>query len=164
MRFFTVLWTVMVHTYLQVFAIGENRVRKKISDINQKFCHLKNFILFSIIPIFQCFSLFSQFNRIIAERTFIYQIVGNATFSVDTFFFISGLLVVLLFLRSEKNKKLKLAENCNENLINHGSHNKRDGGFFSASLRKSFLFIFYRFLRLSPVYLFIMAFTELSMK
>ncbi|CAO1398931.1 unnamed protein product [Diamesa hyperborea] len=129
MRFFTVLWTVMVHTYLQVFAIGENR-----------------------------------FNRIIAERTFIYQIVGNATFSVDTFFFISGLLVVLLFLRSEKSKKMKMEENCNENLINHGSHNKRDGGFFCASLRKSFLFIFYRFLRLSPVYLFIMAFTELSMK
>lgn len=131
---------------------------EKNSQNNKSQSHVLHF--FSHFP----FYLFSQFNRIIAERTFIYQIVGNATFSVDTFFFISGLLVVLLFLRSEKSKKMKMEENCNENLINHGSHNKRDGGFFCASLRKSFLFIFYRFLRLSPVYLFIMAFTELSMK
>ena len=46
-----------------------------------------------------------QFFRLITERSFGYQLVGNATFSVDTFFFISGLLIVLLFLRTEKKKK-----------------------------------------------------------
>uniref|UniRef100_A0A336M422 CSON009464 protein n=1 Tax=Culicoides sonorensis TaxID=179676 RepID=A0A336M422_CULSO len=62
MRLFSLLWTIMVHTYLQLFAVGENRYSRKI-----------------------------------AERTFTYQIVGNATFSVDTFFFISGVLIVYLY-------------------------------------------------------------------
>lgn len=56
MRFFTVLWTVMVHTYLQVFAIGENRVKKKFQNINQKFsfiflsCSDSIFLHFLIFP------------------------------------------------------------------------------------------------------------------
>uniref|UniRef100_A0A8D8BCP9 Nose resistant to fluoxetine protein 6 n=1 Tax=Culex pipiens TaxID=7175 RepID=A0A8D8BCP9_CULPI len=67
LRLYSLLWTVMVHSYLQLYAVGENRYR-----------------------------------RTITERSFIYQIVGNATFSVDTFFFISGMLVVVLFFRSAK--------------------------------------------------------------
>jgi hypothetical protein len=53
LRFFSIAWIIMVHTYLEVFSIGDN----------------KNL-------------------RILTERTFMYQTIANATFSVDTFFFI----------------------------------------------------------------------------
>lgn len=95
--------------------------------------------------------LSQKFNRKIAERTFIYQVVGNATFSVDTFFFISGLLVVLLFLRTEKVKRKK-----------NGADVKTD--FWCNSLSQSCIMVFYRFLRLTPIYIIIIAFTELALK
>lgn len=103
----------------------------------------------------KCVLLF-QFNRKIAERTFVYQLVGNATFSVDTFFFVSGLLVVLLFLKTEKTKKQAAEAN--------GTSEVSTGQFMCNSFRKSFLLIFYRFLRLTPTYLVVVTFTELSMK
>lgn len=53
LRFFSIAWIILVHTYLEVFSIGDN----------------KNM-------------------RILTERTFMYQTISNATFSVDTFFFI----------------------------------------------------------------------------
>lgn len=87
----------------------------------------------------------TQFNRKIAERTLIYRLVGNATFSVDTFFFISGFLVVLLYLKSEKSimsKELSLF-----------------GG-----ITKILMLTLYRFIRLTPVYLVVIVFTDLSLK
>lgn len=53
LRFFSIGWIIMVHSYLEVFAIADN----------------KNL-------------------RILTERGFMYQTISNATFSVDTFFFI----------------------------------------------------------------------------
>lgn len=38
--------------------------------------------------------------RQVVEEEFVFQIVNNATFSVDTFFFISGLLVSFLYFRT----------------------------------------------------------------
>ncbi|XP_055843841.1 uncharacterized protein LOC129910468 [Episyrphus balteatus] len=114
LRVLSVLWTILVHTYLEMMVIGENR-----------------------------------FLRIITERNFFYQFIGNATFSVDTFFFISGFLVTLLFLRQDKNKQTK--------------HTK-DDGFLKKSLNKSFLIVIYRYIRLTPAYLFVILFYELSLK
>lgn len=98
-----------------------------------------------------------QAYRTISERSFLYQVVGNATYSVDTFFFISGLLVVLLFLRTEKSKRQKLNESFTRN-------EKSQSEYWSSSIRKSLTFIFYRFLRLTPIYMSIIVFTELVMK
>lgn len=53
LRFFSILWIIMVHTYLNVFAISENKTL-----------------------------------RTVVERSYLYQTVSNASFSVDTFFFI----------------------------------------------------------------------------
>lgn len=108
----SLLWTIMVHTYLQLFAIGQN----------------KN-------------------ERMVAERSFGYQIIGNATYSVDTFFYISGLLVTLLFLRSKKDDNVKSSVS-----------------FIFKSLWNSFLFLFYRFIRLTPVYLFVIFANDLLTK
>jgi peptidoglycan/LPS O-acetylase OafA/YrhL len=91
-----------------------------------------------------------QFKRTTSERTFLYQVVGNATFSVDTFFFISGLLVVLLFLKEDKKKQQKTQST---------QHNS-----WANSLRRTFVMIFYRFLRLTPVYVVVIVFTEVTVK
>ncbi|XP_065094144.1 O-acyltransferase like protein-like [Ochlerotatus camptorhynchus] len=115
MRLYSLLWTIMVHTYLQLFAVGENRVARKIT-----------------------------------ERSFSYQIVGNATFSVDTFFFISGVLVVVLYFRSAKNEPSK--EKQNSTLCN------------PSACSKILFSILYRFIRLTPAYLFVIIFNELALK
>lgn len=92
------------------------------------------------------FYLFQYILKII-QRTFSYQFIGNATFSVDTFFFISGLLVTLLFLRGEnKDKTITTLR------------------FTLLGLKKWSMLIFYRFVRLTPAYLFAIVFTELSFK
>lgn len=53
LRFCSIIWIILVHTYLEVFAIADNKAL-----------------------------------RIVTERSFMYQTISNATFSVDTFFFI----------------------------------------------------------------------------
>lgn len=53
LRFISIAWIILVHTYLEVFAVADN----------------KNM-------------------RILTERSFMYQTISNASFSVDTFFFI----------------------------------------------------------------------------
>ncbi|KAI5642502.1 acyltransferase family domain-containing protein [Phthorimaea operculella] len=75
MRFMSVIWVIMVHTYLTVFYVADNKTM-----------------------------------RVVTERNFAYQSVGNASYCVDTFFFISGLLVTVLFLRTEDKKAAKKAE------------------------------------------------------
>lgn len=52
-RFLSVVWVIMVHTYLTIFYISTNKTM-----------------------------------RIIIERNFMYQSVGNASYCVDSFFFI----------------------------------------------------------------------------
>ncbi|XP_055380628.1 uncharacterized protein LOC129611475 [Condylostylus longicornis] len=109
-RVLSLLWTIMVHTYLQMFLIGENRFRRNI-----------------------------------AERSFAYQVIGNATFSVDSFFFLSGLLVVLIFLKNVKRKET----NSND--------------FVKKGFLKGTFLVFYRYIRLTPAYLFVIIFTEFSL-
>ncbi|KAK0159954.1 hypothetical protein PV328_007409 [Microctonus aethiopoides] len=111
LRVLSLGWVVMVHTYLQVFSIAENKTL-----------------------------------RTVTERNFMFQTISNATFSVDTFFFISGLLVTILFYRSMSTNK-----NDKEN-------------FFKSSGNKFFIMILYRFVRLTPAYLFVLGMNELAIK
>lgn len=111
LRVFSVLWTMMVHTYLQMFAIGENK-----------------------------------FERVITERSFWYQIIGNATFSVDSFFFISGLLVTLLYVKQERKHS---TESCT---------------FVRRSCIETLMMLIYRYLRLTPVYLFVVLFNDFAVR
>uniref|UniRef100_A0A182FRE5 Nose resistant-to-fluoxetine protein N-terminal domain-containing protein n=1 Tax=Anopheles albimanus TaxID=7167 RepID=A0A182FRE5_ANOAL len=130
LRLYSLLWTILVHTYLQLFAVSENR-----------------------------------FGRKIAERSFLYQLVGNASFSVDTFFFISGLLIVYLYLKSVSKPspahRQKATANggggadCNGN----ASHTSLAG-----ATRKTGLSILYRYLRLTPVYWFTIVANEVILK
>uniref|UniRef100_A0A1A9W274 Nose resistant-to-fluoxetine protein N-terminal domain-containing protein n=1 Tax=Glossina brevipalpis TaxID=37001 RepID=A0A1A9W274_9MUSC len=109
LRVISVLWTILVHTYLQIFSIGENR-----------------------------------FRRIIVERSPWYQLVGNATFSVDTFFFISGFLVTLLFLKHEKKYPTDMHQ------------------YVKKGTTDTFMMLLYRYIRLTPAYLFVIFFNDFS--
>ncbi|XP_014486240.1 PREDICTED: nose resistant to fluoxetine protein 6-like [Dinoponera quadriceps] len=111
LRVLSLGWVVMVHTYLQVFSIAENKTL-----------------------------------RTVTERNFMFQTISNATFSVDTFFFISGLLVTILFYRSL------------------GSHGNEKGSFLKTSSTKFVIMILYRFVRLTPAYLFVLGMNEIAIK
>ncbi|XP_012061974.1 PREDICTED: nose resistant to fluoxetine protein 6-like, partial [Atta cephalotes] len=111
LRVFSLGWVIMVHTYIQVFSIAENKTL-----------------------------------RTVTERNFMFQTVSNATFSVDTFFFISGLLVTILFYRSL------------------GNLNIEKGNFLKTSFTKFIIMILYRFVRLTPAYLFVLGMNEIAMK
>ncbi|XP_050314276.1 nose resistant to fluoxetine protein 6-like [Anthonomus grandis grandis] len=82
--------------------------------------------------------------RIITERTFLYQTISNATFSVDTFFFISGFLVSLGVFRNSLKPDKK--------------HEKK----WTSLLTFGFT-IFYRVLRLTPAYLFLIGVSQVAM-
>ncbi|XP_008212464.1 nose resistant to fluoxetine protein 6 isoform X1 [Nasonia vitripennis] len=112
LRVLSLGWVVMVHTYLQVFSIAENKIL-----------------------------------RTVTERNFMFQTISNATFSVDTFFFISGLLVTILFYRSMG-----------------GSSPSDKGNFVRASTNKFAIMILYRFVRLTPSYLFVLGINVIAMK
>ncbi|XP_067636142.1 uncharacterized protein [Eurosta solidaginis] len=111
LRVFSVMWTIMVHTYLQMFTIGENR-----------------------------------YQRSIVERSFWYQFVGNATFSVDTFFFISGFLVTLLYLKQEN----KYPDDPKQ--------------FLRRSAKDTGVILLYRYLRLTPAYLFVILLNDFALR
>ncbi|EZA49101.1 hypothetical protein DMN91_005938 [Ooceraea biroi] len=111
LRVFSLGWVVMVHTYLQVFSIAENKML-----------------------------------RMVTERNFMFQTISNATFSVDTFFFISGLLVTILFYRSL------------------GNFTTEKGNFLKTSSTKFIIMILYRFIRLTPAYLFVLGMNEIAIK
>uniref|UniRef100_A0A1I8NHT8 Nose resistant-to-fluoxetine protein N-terminal domain-containing protein n=1 Tax=Musca domestica TaxID=7370 RepID=A0A1I8NHT8_MUSDO len=85
-----------------------------------------------------------EFTRIITERTLWYQFVGNATFSVDTFFFISGFLVTLLYLKQER----KVPD--------------RTGQFMKKGFVDTSIVIIYRYIRLTPTYLFVIFFNDFA--
>ncbi|XP_045505733.1 nose resistant to fluoxetine protein 6-like [Colias croceus] len=159
MRFLSVLWVIMVHTYLTIFYISDNKQM-----------------------------------RVVTERNFLYQSVGNASYCVDTFFFISGLLVTVLFLRSEdkktKRKNDKMAQAVDKDL------NKNINGYTNSALSvsaisqqsfyedildkpksnaytkkevsriiRSFLVLLsYRLVRLTPAYAFVIGINELALR
>ncbi|XP_043605802.1 nose resistant to fluoxetine protein 6-like isoform X2 [Bombus pyrosoma] len=111
LRVLSLGWVVMVHTYLQVFSIAENKTLRSVT-----------------------------------ERNFMFQTISNATFSVDTFFFISGLLVTILFYRSS------------------GSLKNDKGIFWKTCFTKFVIMILYRFIRLTPAYLFVLGINEIAIK
>ncbi|XP_011632801.1 nose resistant to fluoxetine protein 6 [Pogonomyrmex barbatus] len=111
LRVFSLGWVIMVHTYIQVFSIAENKTL-----------------------------------RTVTERNFMFQTISNATFSVDTFFFISGLLVTILFYRSL------------------GNLNTEKGSYLKTSFIKFIIMVLYRFVRLTPAYLFVLGINEIAMK
>ncbi|KAL5282288.1 hypothetical protein ACFFRR_005461 [Megaselia abdita] len=111
LRVFSLLWTILVHTYLQSFFIGENKVLRQLT-----------------------------------EQHFLYQLVGNATFSVDSFFFISGLLLTLVFYKEKK------------------SYAGANTSYVKSVIKDTGFLIFYRYFRLTMVYLFVIFFNEFSMR
>ncbi|KAI8429706.1 hypothetical protein MSG28_000273 [Choristoneura fumiferana] len=158
-RFLSVVWVIMVHTYLTIFYISTNKTM-----------------------------------RIIIERNFMYQSVGNASYCVDSFFFISGLLVTVLFLRTEDKKaarrdEVKLQKDkqdinknmngytnpalsvsvisqssfCQDFLEKPKGNCCTKGEFFR--LIKSFLVLFfYRVVRLTPAYAFVIGLNEVTLR
>lgn len=117
LRFFSIAWIILVHTYLEIFSIGDN---KKM--------------------------------RVVTERTFLYQTISNATFSVDTFFFISGLLVTITYFRSVSKKSLTREEE------------KKTCDVIGQNSLRFFFLLLYRFIRLTPAYLFVLGVNEVILR
>lgn len=88
----------------------------------------------------------SQFQRNIVERSIWYQFVGNATFSVDTFFFISGFLLTLIFLKQDKK------------------YPDDTGPYVRYSLKETGFVLLYRYIRLTPAYLFVILFNDFALR
>lgn len=88
--------------------------------------------------------------RKIVEKRFLFQTVTSGAFSVDTFFFMGGLLVSFLYFRTNAKGDL--------NKLTQGTR-----GFVAGFLQ--FLgFIAYRFSRLTAPYMFVLGVVEVSMK
>ena len=88
--------------------------------------------------------------RKVAEKQFFFQTITNGAFSVDTFFFIGGFLVSFIYFRTNAKGKLeKLSQGVSE--ITAGTYH-----FFGL--------IFYRYIRLTAPYLFVLGVVELIMK
>ncbi|CAH0600636.1 unnamed protein product [Chrysodeixis includens] len=156
MRFMSVIWVIMVHTYLTIFYVADNKTM-----------------------------------RVITERNFWYQSVGNASYCVDTFFVISGILVTILFLRTEDKKaKRKLdqqdKQDINKNLNGFSNSalsisvisqqsfkedllDKPKSSFYSAKellgmVKSFFLLVSYRLVRLTPAYGFVIGLNEIALR
>ncbi|RLU27089.1 hypothetical protein DMN91_000888 [Ooceraea biroi] len=114
LRFYTMLWIILVHTCL---------LANEISD--------------------------SKMFRDTAENDFLYQTIGNSTYSVDTFFFISGCLVTFLYYRTIANKRLQERE------IMKG---------YRGQVLQFLAMMWYRYFRLTPVYLLVIGLIQISMK
>lgn len=85
LRVFSLGWVVMVHTYLQVFAIAGEPIiffspHRRVIPYNS----FHPFLLTKRTPLI----LENKTLRTVTERNFMFQTISNATFSVDTFFFI----------------------------------------------------------------------------
>ncbi|KAJ6620116.1 Nose resistant to fluoxetine protein 6, partial [Pseudolycoriella hygida] len=88
--------------------------------------------------------------RKVVEKEFLFQTITNGAYSVDTFFFISGFLVSYIYFRTNAKGKLeKLSQGVNE--ITAGTYH-----FFGL--------IFYRFIRLTAPYMFVLGVVEVTMK
>ncbi|KAG7202492.1 hypothetical protein KM043_017060 [Ampulex compressa] len=88
--------------------------------------------------------------RRVLERKFLFQTIINGAFSVDTFFFMGGLLVSFLFFRTNAKGDL--------NKLTKGTQ-----GFVAGCLKFIGL-ILYRFVRLTAPYMFVLGMVEVSMK
>ncbi|KAJ4432079.1 hypothetical protein ANN_20693, partial [Periplaneta americana] len=85
----------------------------------------------------------------VVEKEFLFQTINNGAYSVDTFFFISGLLVSFLYFRTVA--KIDMA------------HLTRSTGFRSSALQYVGLMA-YRYGRLTVPYLFVLGVVEITMK
>ncbi|XP_063243090.1 nose resistant to fluoxetine protein 6-like [Bacillus rossius redtenbacheri] len=112
LRFISLAWVILVHTYLQVFAIAENKTLRSVT-----------------------------------ERNFMFQTISNATFSVDTFFFISGLLVTFVYLKASSKRKSDMKKPS-----------------LKTKIFKLLYLMLYRFIRLTPAYLFVLGVVEVSVR
>lgn len=88
--------------------------------------------------------------RKLVEKEFLFQTIANGAFSVDTFFFISGLLVSFLYFRTNAKGKL--------DPLTQGTKG------FTAGFLHFIGLVFYRFARLTAPYLFVLGIVEVSMK
>ncbi|KAL1131850.1 hypothetical protein AAG570_011461, partial [Ranatra chinensis] len=126
LRFFSIIWVILVHTYLQIFAIAENKQRRSL-----------------------------------AEQSVLFQTVSNATFSVDTFFFISGLLVCYLYLKSSGGR----GDSKPKGDVQPALRTPKPFLTHLRNMSQKFLVLLgYRFIRLTPAYMFVLGLAELSMR
>ncbi|EZA56840.1 Nose resistant to fluoxetine protein [Ooceraea biroi] len=88
--------------------------------------------------------------RKVVEKRFLFQTITNGAFSVDTFFFMGGLLVSFLYFRTNAKGDLKR--------LTQGTR-----GFLAGSLKFIGLLL-YRFSRLTAPYMFVLGVVEVSMK
>ncbi|XP_011054574.1 PREDICTED: nose resistant to fluoxetine protein 6-like isoform X1 [Acromyrmex echinatior] len=88
--------------------------------------------------------------RKVVEKRFLFQTITNGAFSVDTFFFMGGLLVSFLYFRTNAKGDLKR--------LTQGTR-----GFAAGTLKFIGLLV-YRFCRLTTPYMFILGVVEISMK
>uniref|UniRef100_A0A182R512 NRF domain-containing protein n=1 Tax=Anopheles funestus TaxID=62324 RepID=A0A182R512_ANOFN len=88
--------------------------------------------------------------RKVVEKEFLFQIVLNGAYSVDTFFFISGFLVSFIYFRTNAKGKLeKLTKGVSE---------------FTAGTFHFFGLVGYRFVRLTAPYLYVLGVVEVVMR
>ncbi|KAJ4446596.1 hypothetical protein ANN_13293, partial [Periplaneta americana] len=86
--------------------------------------------------------------RQLVEKDFLFQSISNGAFSVDTFFFISGVMVSYVFFKN--SAKITTKED-------------RGAGAMMRDNSLRFIGVFsYRYLRLTPPYLFVLAVTQLN--
>nr|XP_034194410.1 O-acyltransferase like protein-like isoform X2 [Osmia lignaria] len=88
--------------------------------------------------------------RKVVERKFLFQTITNGAFSVDTFFFMGGLLVSFLYFRTNAKGDL--------NKLTHGTK-----GFIAGGLKFVGL-IMYRFCRLTAPYMYVLGVVQVAMK
>ncbi|XP_014469015.1 PREDICTED: nose resistant to fluoxetine protein 6-like isoform X2 [Dinoponera quadriceps] len=88
--------------------------------------------------------------RRVVEKRFLFQTITNGAFSVDTFFFMGGLLVSFLYFRTNAKGDLKR--------LTQGTR-----GFVAGTLKFIGLLL-YRFSRLTAPYMFVLGVVEISMK
>lgn len=60
--------------------------------------------------------------RKVVQKEFLFQTVSSGTFSVDTFFFTSGLLVAFLYFRTNAKGKLEKLSSASSNFISGCLH------------------------------------------
>ncbi|XP_051158662.1 nose resistant to fluoxetine protein 6-like isoform X2 [Leptopilina boulardi] len=88
--------------------------------------------------------------RRVVEKNILFQTVTNGAFSVDTFFFMGGLLVSFLYFRTNAEGHL--------NKLTQGTRG------FVAGFLKFIGFLAYRFSRLTAPYMFVLGVVEVTMK
>lgn len=88
--------------------------------------------------------------RKVIQKDFLFQTIASGTFSVDTFFFTSGLLVSFLYFRTNAKGKLE----------------RLTKGFkaYTSGVLHFLGLVAYRFARLTAPYLFVLGIVEVSMK